>query len=96
MAILEVLVWLVLGGAPALAKLTPGSFRQAPRGSWLLVALGAGAALSGGLVGLAVMRPGTELGEYNVASMVLAATATAVALLVQDAVVVHRSRRLRR
>ena len=97
MFVLELLVWLSIGLAMPLAKITFGSLELPRPPGWpRLLALGAAAALGGGLVGLVVMRPSTQLGDFNAASIVLAGTATAIALFAQDAVQEHRARKHRR
>jgi len=92
MVVLEILVWLSLGAAMALAKLTFGSLESPKDDAWApTLASAAAAALVGGGIGLAVMRPWAELGDFNSASIVLAGTAAAVALLVRGAVRDHRT-----
>jgi len=93
MAVLEVLVWLLLGAAVALGKLVlapPGSGRWPPGWPNLLL-LGAVAAFAGGLLGWFLVWP-RSLGEQNIASIMLAATAAAVALLVREAIAERRIR----
>ena len=91
MSLLEILVWLSLGGLIALAKVRFGELPMPPaREAVLTVVLCSGAALSGGFLGLWVVRPQPDLGDFNVASMVLSFTAAVVVLLAHSAIHEHR------
>jgi hypothetical protein len=92
MMVLEILVWLSLGAAMALAKLTFGSLESPKDDAWApTLATAAIAALIGGGIGLLAMRGSEGLGDFNSASIVLAGTGAAVALLVRGAARDHRS-----
>ena len=93
---LEVLLWVALGAGMALAKLTLGSLESPRSHAWApTLALASGAALAGGLVGLALMRSAFDLGDFNPASVVLAGASAAIALLVQGGALDRRSFRER-
>jgi len=95
MPALEILFWLLLGTAIASVQLT-----SMPRPSvsrwWRSVLRCAIASLTGGLIGVLLMRPNATLGELNVASIVFAGAAAAVTLLTETAVRDHRAMRHRR
>jgi hypothetical protein len=85
MVFLEILLWLSLGALMTVAKLTFGALESPKEDAWAPnLAAAAGSALVGGFIGLWAMRD--ALGDFNPASIVLAGTAAAVALLVRGSI----------